>query len=201
MLPWVTHHDTNVISPRRISMLGETPTMISWWMRSVTLVKRMFLLLSPGVVIAMMHSQRNGLSLRSCWEVTWEGRCIKGSNFKFCLRKSSMFFSAMSGAICIEVQTCNIELLFGEGIVGGGDGMSVRWQWNGDGCFDPEALESQSTGRPEFELVVCSKETILSSFASNWAVLEADERLLRFRTVGDGRQSFFNRWHLRAVSL
>lgn len=56
---------------------------------------------------------------------------------------------------------------------------------------------SQSAGKPDEPLVVWSKDTILSSLASSCAVLDAEERPFRFRTVGDGRQSFFNRWHLR----
>lgn len=56
---------------------------------------------------------------------------------------------------------------------------------------------SQSGGILEAPPVVCSNDTILSSLASSWAVLEAEERPFRFRTVGAGRQSFFKRWHLR----
>jgi hypothetical protein len=56
-----------------------------------------------------------------------------------------------------------------------------------------EVALSQSVGIADVPPVVWSNDTILSSLASSCAVLEAEDRPFRFRTVGDGRQSFFKR--------
>lgn len=110
-------------------------------------------------------------------------------------------FSASSGLICSELQALEIEQSVdvdetGEGIpvevlmalsaLGRKHGVLCAFVGAGAAC-------SQSVGIPEALPVVCSSDTILSSLASSWAVLEVDERPFRFRTVGDGRQSFFKR--------
>lgn len=61
-------------------------------------------------------------------------------------------------------------------------------------------VASQSVGMPVGAPLVWSNDTMLSSLASSWAVLEAEERPFRFRTVGDGRHSLLSRWHLHGIS-
>lgn len=61
----ITYHDMKVMSPWRISMVGNTSTNTSRKMSSVILVKRWSRLAYPGTLTAIIHSHRNGFSWRS----------------------------------------------------------------------------------------------------------------------------------------
>lgn len=118
------------------------------------------------------------------------------------MRKKLRVCSAVSGAIGRAAQRSSIALLLrGGDVVAGGVGIpsdrrphdeapawlcEVGWPVAGD-------VASQSVGMPVGAPLVWSNDTMLSSLASSWAVLELEERPFRFRTVGDGRHSLLSR--------
>lgn len=156
----------------------------------------------PGVRTAIIHSQKNGFSCRSCCEVMCEGICTYGRYFIFSVRKKVRVCSAVSGEIGRAAQRSSIALLLrGGDAVAGGVGIPSEWKlhdealaWLCEVCWPVAGdVASQSVGMLVDAPLVWSNDTMLSSFASSWAVLEAEERPFRFRTVGDGRHSLFSR--------
>lgn len=117
------------------------------------------------------------------------------------MRKKARVCSAVSAGIGRAAQSSSIELeLYSGDAVDGGVGIpsdgklhAEALAWLCEACCPVAGDEaSQSVGMPVVAPLVWSNETMLSSLASSWAVLEAEERPFRFRTVGDGRHSLLS---------